>query len=542
MPSLAASAPAASGSVAASLASDPPVVVPTPPQEGVRGRPDSIVDLTRDETAALVGAQWRYHDASIVKAPGHAPGPDLKPSGAPNITLDYEPKAAAADFDDEKWPPVAAHDLWQRRGGGKVCFGWYRTKVTLPARVGDVDVQGATIVFEVVVDDYAEVWVDGELARQLGQSGGPVIKGFNAPNRVVLTHDGKPGQTFSIAVFGINGPISASPENFLWIKDATLDVYRRPKPTDTRASLGWIERKDPGLDAIAPPGTSVEKVATGFQFTEGPVWDRATDTLLFSDPSANTIYRYTPDGIVSIFLPHSGYAGLDIGRYHQAGSNGLTMDKQGRLTINQHGNRRVVRLEANGQMTLLADKYEDKRFNSPNDLVYKSDGALYFTDPPFGLPKVFDDPGKELPYSGVFRVKDGQVTLLTKDFTGPNGLAFSPDERYLYVDDWDPKAKVVNRYPVLDDGTLGHGEVFMDMTSYPGDEALDGMKVDQTGNLYVTCPDGVRILSPSGTHLGTVHVAETPHNLAWGDDGQTLYMCALTSVYRVHLGIPGIRP
>ena len=179
---------------------------------------------------------------------------------------------------------------------------------------------------------------------------------------------------------------------------------------------------------------------------------------------------------------------MDIAEYGQPGSNGLTLDRDGRLTIDEHGNHRVTRLERNGQLTVLADRYEGKRLNSPNDLVYKSDGALYFTDPPFGLPKFFDDPRKELPFSGVFRVADGHVQLLTTDLTGPNGLAFSPDERFLYVDNWDVARKVIMRYPVQADGALGPGEVFFDLTvSEPGEEAFDGLKVDRDAGTS-TCP------------------------------------------------------
>jgi len=243
-------------------------------------------------------------------------------------------------------------------------------------------------------------------------------------------------------------------------------------------------------------------------------------------------------------MTKSGYRGMDIGEYGQPGSNGLTLDK-GRLTINQHGNRRMVRMEKNGQLTVLADCYEGKRLNSPNDLVYKSDGALYFTDPPFGLPKFLDDPGKELPYSGVFRVApDGkQVQVLTTDLKGPNGLAFSPDEKYFYVDDWDPEKKIIMRYEVKSDGTLSNGKVFFDMTSAEGEDALDGMKIDQKGNLYVSGPGGLWIISAEGKHLGTIVGPEHPHNFAWGDDdGKTLYLCAKTGLYRIRLNIPGIRP
>jgi len=201
-----------------------------------------------------------------------------------------------------------------------------------------------------------------------------------------------------------------------------------------------------------------------------------------------------------------------------------------------------VRLEKNGQFTVLADRYEGKRLNSPNDLVYKSDGALYFTDPPFGLPKFFDDSHKELPYSGVYRVNPNgkDIRLLATDLKGPNGLAFSPDEKYLYVDDWDLDHKVVMRYEVQSDGSLANGKVFFDVTSKGGGYALDGMKVDEKGNLYVTAPDGIWILSSEGKHLGTIIAPEHSNNLAWGDDdGKTLYLCTRTGLYRIRLKISG---
>ncbi len=224
--------------------------------------------------------------------------------------------------------------------------------------------------------------------------------------------------------------------------------------------------------------------------------------LRFSDPNANTIYRWSAEGSVSVYRSKSGYTGADIGAYHQPGSNGLTLDRDGLLTINEHGNRRVTRLERPGNITVLADRYDGKRLNSPNDLVYRSDGTLYFTDPPFGLPKAFDDPKKELPFSGVYLVKDGQVTLLTKELSGPNGIAFSPDERYLFVDNWDLTRKVLMRYEVNVDGTIGSGKVFHDFTRDPEPVALDGIKVDQAGNVYVSAPGGLWILSPEGKALG----------------------------------------
>ncbi len=511
------------------------------------GRPDAVIDLATQHGADLVKGQWRYSDTQIVEVESRGPGADLKPSGAPIKTYDYTPHAGVADFDDSHWQVVEASTLDTRRSTGKVCFNWYRIKLTIPEKIGNFDPTGSTVAFEIVIDDYAEVWVNGKMPRVLGQTGGAVVKGFNAPNRVIIGRNIKPGQQIQLAVFGVNGPISYSPENFIWIKSATLDFYKSPKAGIEQETK--IDRADAGLDEIVVPDSKIEKLAGGFLFTEGPVWvpssAESDGYLLFSDPNNNVIYRWTQDGQFSIYRTKSGYSGIDIGEYGQPGSNGLTLDKDKRLTINQHGNRRVIRLEKNGQVTVLADRYEGKRLNSPNDLVYRSDGSLYFTDPPFGLPKAFNDRRKELPYSGVFRVSpDGKSPqLLTTDLSGPNGLAFSPDEKYFYVDNWDEKKKVVMRYEVNADGTLSNGKVFFDMTNAPGEDALDGLKVDQKGNLYVSGPGGLWVISPEGKLLGKISGPEHPHNFAWGDDdGRTLYLCARTGLYRIRLKIPGIRP
>ena len=511
-------------------------------QDAPAVRPEAIVDLKTVEGVRLVKGEWRYSDAKIVEVDHRGPGPDLKPSGPPNRTHDIAPKAGGSDFDDSKWEIIDPTALDGRRSTGRMCFDWYRIKVTLPERVGGFEVAGSTVVFEIVIDDYAEIWVDGKLPLVLGQAGGPAVKGYNAPNRVVVARNARPGQTMQLAVFGMNGPISNPPGNFIWVRSATLDFYKADPPGRAREVDTVVTRLDKAIDDIVPKDARIEKLAGGFLFTEGPVWV-GDGYLLFSDPNGNMIYRWSPDGQVSVFRTKSGYAGFDVGEYGQPGSNGLTLDRESRLTINEHGNRRVTRLEKNGQITVLADRYQGKRLNSPNDLVYRSDGSLYFTDPPFGLPKLFDDPRKELPFSGVFRISDGRLQLLTTDLTGPNGLAFSPDEKYLYVGDWDPKKKVLMRYEVSADGTLRGGRVFFDMTDAPGEDALDGVKVDRQGNVYVSGPGGLWILSAQGKSLGTIRGPEHPHNMAWGDDdGRTLYLTAQTGLYRIRLNVQGIRP
>jgi len=396
------------------------------------------------------------------------------------------------------------------------------------------------------VDDYAEVWVDGELTRAVGQRGGSVIAGWNASNRLVIGRDVKPGQRIQLAIFGANGPLSNPPTNFIWMRLARLDFYRGERgPVAITPSEVNVEvvRKDPAINEIIGPNPKIFKLAEGFQFTEGPIWVRDGGYLILSDPNANTQYKYTKDGELTVYRHPSGYSGADIAEYGQPGSNGLTLDREGRLTINEHGNRRVTRLEKDATLTVLADRYKGKRLNSPNDLVYRSDGTLYFTDPPFGLPKFFDDPRKELSYSGVFSIHKGKLQLITTDLKGPNGIAFSPDEKYLYVTNWDEKKKVIMRYESGADGTVSNGAVFFDMTSAPGEDALDGVKVDQRGNLYVSGPGGLWIISPEGRHLGTVIGPKHPHNMAWGDeDGKTLYLCAQSGLYKMRLNIPGVRP
>jgi gluconolactonase len=321
-----------------------------------------------------------------------------------------------------------------------------------------------------------------------------------------------------------------------------------------RAQTQEIVRLDPAADAIIPADAHVEKLADDFGFLEGPVWVHKgkQQYLLFSDIPANVIDKWTPDGKVSVFLEKSGFTGTDASNVGLQinngkttvtliGSNGITLDKQGRIVFCQHGNRAVVRLEKNGKRTVLASEYDGKRLNSPNDLVVGPDGSIYFTDPPAGLREGDKDPKKELPFDGVYRIVNGKVELLAKDFSRPNGIAFSPDYKYLYVN--DTIRKIIVRYNLQPDGGIADGQTIVDMTGDVRPGAPDGMKVDQRGNIYCTGPGGFWIMSPEGKHLATVQPPELPANLAWGDaDGKALYLTARTGLYRIRLNIPGVRP
>jgi gluconolactonase len=519
------------------------LALPARAQDAPTGTPAAVLDLGTSAGVRALGAEWRYSDTKIAEVGFRSAGNDSKPSGPPNRTYDFTPKAGDRDFDDSRWEVIEPTTLAARRSTGRLSFNWYRLNLTVPERVGTFPTPGATLVLDVTVDDYAEVWVDGALARSLGQVGGSVVAGWNAPNRVVVGRDVRPGQRIQLAIFGINGPISASPENYIWIRSAKLEFHRSDAAPLVLAGTTLFLRRDAAVTTLVDPNARVEKLADGFQFTEGPAWDAGTGSLLFSDPNTNVIYRWDAVRGVSVFRARSGYDGADVGRLHQPGSNGLAFDGQGRLTAAEHGNRRITRTEPDGKVTVLADRFDGKRLNSPNDLVYRSDGTLYFTDPPFGLPKAHDDPARELDFFGVFCLRDGRLSVVSKDLRGPNGLAFSPDERWLYVSNWDEKAKIVMRYAVQPDGSLRDGKVFFDMTSAPGAEALDGLEVDARGNLYASGPGGVWVISPAGSHLGTLHLPELPANFAWGDaDGKALYLTARTGLYRVRVRVPGADP
>jgi gluconolactonase len=321
------------------------------------------------------------------------------------------------------------------------------------------------------------------------------------------------------------------------------------------ANAQEVEKLDPALDKIVPPGTTAERIATGFnKWTEGPVWTRE-GALLFAEIPSNNIVIWAPGREAQIFIHPSGYEGTEPFKGTEPGSNGMTLDPDGRVSVAGHARRNVWRLEQfdpKGQITVLADAYEGKKLNSPNDLVYKSDGSLYFTDPPYGLQtQSDDDPLKELKFNGVFRIPDARkhkagappdnakLQVIIKDLPRPNGIAFSPDEKFLYIA--DSGKKVWMRYPMNKDGSVGVGTLFCDSSSDKSPGGPDGIRVDKKGNIYGSGPGGVWIISPEGKHIGTVKIPEVVSNVAWGDTGSTLYITASTSIYRIKLSAIGVR-
>jgi gluconolactonase len=305
-----------------------------------------------------------------------------------------------------------------------------------------------------------------------------------------------------------------------------------------------IVRLDPRFDQLVPANAVVEVVADGFAWVEGPVWNRAKNALLFSDIPNNAVMQWKEGNGVSQFLKPSGHTGSAPFTGREPGSNGLTFDAQGRLVLCEHGDRRISRLEADGRKTTLVDRYQGKRLNSPNDVVFRSNGDLYFTDPPFGLPKSFADPQKELDFQGVYRLSaTGELSALLKEVKAPNGIAFSPDEKIAYVSNADKENAVWMAYTVRDDGTFTNGRVFFNATSWaktkPG--SPDGMKIDKNGNLFAAGPGGIHVLTPDGTHLGSFETGVATGNCAWGDNGSSLYIAANTAILRVKLTTKGAR-
>ena len=317
-------------------------------------------------------------------------------------------------------------------------------------------------------------------------------------------------------------------------------------PAQTRATgfAGDVERLDPAIDALIPRDARIEKLAEGFDWAEGPTWRKNGQYLVFSDIPKNTIYKWKDGEGLSVFLRPSGFIGPNPpGR--ELGSNGLTSSPTGALVMADHGNRQVASLdETTFTKTTLADRDQGKRFNSPNDLVFRSNGDLYFTDPPFGLKGLNEDPAKELTVNGVYRVTpSGSVTLVSEDLRFPNGIAFSPDERTLYVSNSESTRPIWMAYDVLPDGSLARGRVLFDATSLVKQGRTggpDGMRVDKRGNLFAAGPGGILVLTPQGKHISTIRTGQPTANCAFGDDGSSLYITANNQLLRIRLTTTGI--
>lgn len=307
-----------------------------------------------------------------------------------------------------------------------------------------------------------------------------------------------------------------------------------------------VERLDARFEALVPADADVDVLvdlgsAEGRHWLEGPVWDRRNECLLFSDVKANAIYRWDSRDGLRLFMRPSGYTGPDPAPMDEPGSNGLAFDCDGRLLICEQGDRRVTRLEPDGRKTVLADNYQGRRLNSPNDLVCRTSGDVYFTDPPYGLPGGFDDPGKELPFNGVFRIAaDGAVAVILDTLAGPNGICLSPDETTLYVTDGGPDRKRWWAFPIAAEGSVGEARLLFDAADLPGLGGPDGLVVDQAGNIFGAGLERVFVFASDGSHLGSIFPGSLTSNVTWGEDGSSLFITADTRLLRLRLTTRGI--
>ncbi len=311
-------------------------------------------------------------------------------------------------------------------------------------------------------------------------------------------------------------------------------------PTSLRAATlpVTIERRDPRFDALVPRDAVLEILADGLTWVEGPLWVPSTGQVLFSDIPKNRVMRWKQNEGLGVFLEPSGYTGRAPFTGREPGSNGLALDAQGRLLLCQHGDRRIVRVERDGAWTTLAERYQGRRLNSPNDLIVRANGDIWFTDPPFGLPRQFDDPARELDFTGVFRLDgDGTLTLATRDVRAPNGLAFSPDGKTLYVSSVDAARPAWWAFDVRPDGTLGLPRLFHDAAPLVknGPGLPDGLKVDRDGNVFASGPGGIYVFAPDGALLGSLLTGRPTSNLGWGEDGRTLFVTSDTALLRLRV-------
>lgn len=321
------------------------------------------------------------------------------------------------------------------------------------------------------------------------------------------------------------------------IRSLALLALLMTTPMINAETIGQIERLDPGLDKLVEANAQIEVLASGFTWTEGPVWvgDDKGGHLLFSDIPRNSIFRWTPSHGIQLFMNPSGYTGVD---YYglEPGSNGLALDREGRLVLCEHGDRRVSVLTKGGGKMTLADRYEGKRLNSPNDLCFDSAGSIYFTDPPYGLPQRADDPRREMDYCGVFRLDpNGKLTLLTKQLARPNGIGLSPDEKTLYVAQSDPEMPIWMAFPITAEKTLGEGKVIYDakkhIEEFPG--LPDGLTVAADGTIFGSGPGGIYVLTPEGKLLGRLITGGRTSNCTFGADGKSLYITADDKLCRI---------
>ena len=518
------------------------------------GTPLASVDLMSAREAALVQATWRYSDARVTATRFLAPGANGQPGTQANDTQIVEPSAGRAEFDDSAWPVIATESLGERRGTGRVSFNWYRIELTVPERIGGFDPHR----HDRLVRDTPRR-LRGNLGRRRNRPRvrpDPAARWSRAGTRPTALVAGartcSPGQTDPARRVRHERPDlqRADQLHLLSMRRSSSSPPAPPGPVAVppHEVNVTVERLDPAIDAIVPANAKLFKLAEGFRVHRrtGVGSRRQLPAVQRPEPQHHLpVHRRAASS--RVFRDKSGYDAADIAEYGQPGSNGLTLDRAGRLTINEHGRHRVSRIERDGSVTVLAASYQGKRLNSPNDLVYRSDGSVYFTDPPFGLPKFDARPAQGAALQRrVPLAAERQGHAAAQESQGPERHRVLAGREVPLRGQLGPARQDGHALsPCSRDGShrCGRRRSSISRNRFPAKKRSTGSRSTCAGNVYLSAPGGVWIFNSAGKHLGTITAPKPVHNFAWGGaDGKTLYLCARSALYRIPLLVEGVRP
>jgi sugar lactone lactonase YvrE len=458
------------------------------------GRADAIIDLMDDERAALVQASWRFAPVSFVEVQGVDLGADGRPSpSTEHVTIDLAPRLRAPSWESAAWQTIAPHEVGERRGHGHLAMGWLRVEVVLPERVGEVPIEGATIAFEVTADDYAEVWIDGRQRTWLGDRGGAVVAGWNAPNRVILTRSAHAGARHEVAILVMNGPISRSPENFYFVRQALLDVYAPREDAAPRATILPLVQHDARLGAVLSEPVIAEHLAAGLGDVTAMLWSPDGEALWLSDARADVVRRYVPSlDTLGVVRTHAGSSGEGLA-LERPGLGAMVRDAEGRVIASERGRGRVVRTERSLAETTLADR-ADLGDAIPDELVIDREARVW----------VVVERGET---RSLVRIEPEGAVVIVESPTDLGDLAIAGDGRVL--------ATCIDGSEIVSCAADAAG---CTRASLEGDVAED-LLVDDAGRMLFATARGIAIHAADGTRLGVISTERAVHALAWGEPG-----------------------